>query len=213
MPAQRLTDDSISISKSDIVGCDADGESGFVRHVALSDNDQTGIKSDDTVTVNHMGPPLELNAEFQIHVHGCLKLTDDELKKIELFIDEYTEEQKAQSQRSMCDDYIIMPHTALSPDKSFRRFSCVGYVIEAYREAGIEILKRDTPPKVELSTLKIPYPILEKMKRKTKERFGLKGDGPWPVLLPGYVFHSLKRTPEEICKTPYEPQIGDEFFP
>jgi hypothetical protein len=44
------------------------------------------------------------------------------------------------------------------------------------------------------------------------DTLGLKGAGPWPVLLCGYLFHSLARTADEIREQPYSPTIDDRFF-
>ena len=41
----------------------------------------------------------------------------------------------------------------------------------------------------------------------------IPGDGPWPVVLAGYVLNSLNRDEDEIRSAPYNATAGDEFFP
>jgi hypothetical protein len=38
-----------------------------------------------------------------------------------------------------------------------------------------------------------------------RESFGLEGDGGWPVLLCGYLFHALDREADVIRREPYTP--------
>jgi hypothetical protein len=41
---------------------------------------------------------------------------------------------------------------------------------------------------------------------------GLRGPGPWPVMLCGYLFHAVKRDAAAIRRSPYTPRPGDEVF-
>ncbi|GAB4187107.1 MAG: hypothetical protein Kow00105_01680 [Phycisphaeraceae bacterium] len=164
-----------------------------------------------------MGPPLERNHNLEVHVYAYAKLDDDELKQIELFIDEHNNEQEAQKLREF-DSYIVHPHTKLSPDGSYRLFSCAGFVLEAYREAGIDLIDMTgVLPSVDLQILKVAYPEIQNSRSRLRisvlEKLGLRGNGPWPVLLPGYIFHSMARAEDVIRSTPYRPTIGDEEFP
>ena len=70
-------------------------------------------------------------------------------------------------------------------------------------------------PLVTLETLAIAYPDLSQALQSpnTRLRFGLTGDGPWPVVLPGYVLNSLTRSAPEIRQEAVVPISGDEFFP
>lgn len=89
MPAVRLSRGGTSIARSDVVGCDAATSAHFIRHIALSTSETEGLRPGDSVQVNHMGPPLERNGLLAVHVHGTAELDDDELRQIELFIDEH----------------------------------------------------------------------------------------------------------------------------
>jgi hypothetical protein len=90
-------------------------------------------------------------------------------------------------------------------------------VIEAYREARIDVLRTeiDSLPLVSLDTLKTQYPgharRLDRAQLRTE--FGIPGDGPWPVVLAGYVLNALDRPEAEIRSTPYRARVGDEFYP
>lgn len=223
MPAHRLTDGGSSIARSDIVGADAKGSKHLLRHISLAAKSYESVRSGDSIDVNHMGPPLERNCSSVVHAQGTAELNDDELNQIELFIDEHLNEQEAQARRKFAN-YIVHPHADYSPDQSFRRFSCAGYVVEAYAEAGINVidLKADLPS-IYLDTLFTVNEDLRRIERNPQlrqrsgapslEELGLEGDEPWPVLLPGYVFHSLARDAAEIRQVPYRAIEGDEKFP
>jgi len=225
MPAHRLTELGSAISRSDVVAFDAKGARHFLQHTALAARDYQSVKAGDDVSVNHMGPPLERDGQSVVDVSGTDELNDDELNQIDLFIDELHGEQQAQmqrkgSKRDMFPDYIVHPHTDYSPDGSFRRFSCTGYVVEAYAEAGIDLIDIGSVPPANLQTLTRAYPDLERLARlrrrdgvPSRQDLGLEGEWPWPVLLPGYLLHSLARDTDAIREESYFPIAGDECFP
>lgn len=228
MPAKRLTERGSAIGRSDVVASDTDGVPHFLRHAALAADGRHSVAAGDSVRVNHMGPPLERGKECRVDASGTAELNDDELNQIELFIDELHGEQQAQVQRRRTGgdsfpDYIVHPHTDYSPDGSFRRFSCAGFVLEAYRDAGIDLIDIDAVPEVDLQMIYRAYPELERLesdpqlrqraRMRSRQELGLNGDGPWPVLLPGYVLHSLARNTGAIRGGPYSPNAGDECFP
>jgi len=130
-------------------------------------------------------------------------------------------EYKAAQIGSSREQYVICPHVenVLRDDHTilYRRFSCVGFVLEAYRDAGISVLLTDLapPPLVGLDALKTQYPEFAKILDRPRERkkLGIPGDGPWPVVLAGYVLNALARPEREIRTTPYLARAGDEFFP
>src|SRR6185437_15528756 len=107
----------------------------------------------------------------------------------------------------------------LAPDGTIicQRFSCGGFVIEAYRFAGIDLLTTDAGslPPVGVELLRLAYPdqhrTLDNPRLRTS--LGLEGDGPWPIVLSGYLLHSLARAEAGIRSGPYHPQPGDEYFP
>jgi hypothetical protein len=68
---------------------------------------------------------------------------------------------------------------------------------------------------VPLEVLVRQYPELASLLQnpRVRETYGIPGDGPWPVVLAGYVMNALDRTGEEIRGTPHTAAAGDEFFP
>ena len=117
--------------------------------------------------------------------------------------------------------YVIAPPVdpVRAPDGTiiYHRFSCAGFVIESYREIEIDFLRTDADslPAVPLETLMRQYPDLVNLLQnpKVREAYGIPGEGPWPVVLSGYVINALDRTAEEIRRVPHTAQAGDEFFP
>lgn len=221
MPATRLSSQQVEIRRSDVVGQDG-GTAHFVGHVALAAENYSAVKVGTKVHVNHMGPPLERDGEVEVHTCGTAELDDDELNQIELFVDEHFNEQRAEIKRGY-DQYVIHPHAAYSDDMSFRRFSCAGYVLEAYADAGISLIDLIASlPDVDLGTLFMAYPSLERVENNSalrqrlglsRQDCGLNGDGPWPVLLPAYIFHSMERDVGAIRTQSYRVRKGDELFP
>jgi len=220
VPAQRLDQQSISISQFDVAGRDSATLSEFIRHVGLMPEIVASFAPGTLSRLLHMKPPLETEAEpGSVHVVGSVPPTIDETSAISLFYDEHRNEYAAQSASRLLQ-YAILP--SIQPDRATdgtvirTRFSCAGFVIGAYREAEIDLIDEDegTLPPVDLETLVRAYPDQESSLRnpKLRERMNLGGDGPWPVVLPGYVLKSLCRRFEEIKAVAYRPTPGDEFF-
>lgn len=224
MPASRLSSSPTPVVRSDAVGKDG-RVPRFVRHVALAAREYRSIVAGDTILVNHMNPPLMRNGDLAVHVVGSASLNDDELKSMELFLREHLQQREAESRRRYAR-YVVLPHADwLQEDDELpiRRFSCAGFVIEAYWEAGIQLIDLDGLPEVSLDDLFVVYPELERVEENptlreragalSREELGLRGGGPWPVVLPGYIFHALNRDPGEIRDEPYCPRRGDGSFP
>jgi len=220
MPAQRVGATAIAIRRLDVVGQDASSEPGFIGHLALAGEDRPSYEASTVLPVLHMRPPLERVSECRANCVGSAGLTADEKLQIGLFSDEVESEYHAAQVRNV-QQYVISPHVdeVRREDQSVvcRRFSCAGFVIEAYREARIDVLatRRDDLPVVSLDTLKTQYPgfagHLDHL--RLRDRLGIPGDGPWPVVLAGYVVNALNRPEAEIRATPYRAIVGDEFFP
>ena len=222
MPARgvRVGGLSLPVRMFDVVGVDAEADPGFTRHVALAGEGLEVGPAPVLLKLIHMKPPLRRDASASpIHSHGSAGLNVDETLQIGVFIDENESEMEAAKVRDRAkDQYVIDPH-ATGPDGTikYRRYSCAGFVIEAYRDAGIDLLTtaRSDLPAVNISTLQRQYPDLSDALNhpKFRERFGLKGEGPWNVVLAGYVLNSMARTEAEIRARSYTPSPGDEYFP
>ncbi len=220
MPAQRLGSHPTSVLKYDVVGMDSDAEAEFVSHVGLANEERDDIVSKATIALVHMGPPLAReHSRHPIQACGSADLKVGESRQIGVFVDEHLSEYEAESVRPE-QQYIILPHCRESDAScSVRRFNCAGFVIEAYRYAGIDLVATnlDSLPAISLETLSRAYPRIDRIlqrpnRREMFKKFGLEGDGPWPVVLAGYVLNALNRSVEDIRKGQYLPRSGDEYF-
>jgi hypothetical protein len=221
MPAQRLGGETIAIRRYDIAGLDSATTPEFIRHVGLAGEEREQFNETDKLVLVHMGPPLERGGStFPISCMGTVSLTVDETRQIDVFVDELELEYEAARLRKD-HQYVIAPHFREKQEKdgttTFRRFNCAGFVIEAYREAGIILLRTDPEslPSVPLEILTDQYPDVGQLLQnpRFRERNGIPGDGPWPVVLSSYVLNALARPEEEIRSRPHMAEVGDEFFP
>jgi len=218
LPSNRVTDPTVNIKQFDVVG--ADGKiARFVRHVGMSLI--TGPQNSNEVPVVDMAPPLKSSEKMKADVFGTADLTADEERKLKSFIDRHvSEHQSAQilNRTTLNEAYCIMPHCAPLREDDGRivrmRFSCSGFVYEAYRRARIELVDIKSLPLHNLDTIKLAYPDCANLLERPGvcHKLGLNGKGPWPVLLCGYLFHAMARDPESIRKDRYSVQAGDEFF-
>jgi hypothetical protein len=200
------------------LGFDARALVNFVAHLGLASEANTGFVTGAQIYITHMGPPLEYAAESERpQVLGTVPLTVDEELRIGMFIDERIGEHEAASVRAD-RQYVVRPHTRphLEADGTvlYWLFSCAGFVVEAYRAAGLDIISTDEDrlPLISLETICYAYPHARD-RATLRAQIGIPGDGPWQVLLAGHVLHALNQQSADIRLAPYEPQPGDEFFP
>jgi len=211
MPDIDLTQGPKNLSRYDVVGERAEGQTLFVKHAGLLDEESQSVKMGDEVRVLHMGPPLE-QGTIKVHVVGRVPLRNDEIKIISTWFEKIVDEYPRLPERQ----YVIHPPWKDEYDQNtgvrrYRRYSCVGFVLDSHSQVDIELLQIDkgSLPDVYPKTIKLTYglnpgPLLSE--------FGLEGDGPWKVVLAGYVLHALKRTTKQIRQEPYQAQEGDEQF-
>lgn len=222
MASFRIGQQFSDIRVYDTLGQDAKDVESFVGHIGLA----TG-----TVEVNEqqvvlakmveMCPPLIVPKPDEatdsdwdrIDVVGSIELTAAESKQVAIFIEETAKELDSIPKRHQ---YNVHPHflDRQGPD-TVRRYSCAGYVQQAYEYADIDLVDITAIPDVGLETILPAYSdSREELEHPRARRFvGLKGDGPWPVLLPGDIFHSMNRAPQDCRTAPYKPKVGDEYFP
>lgn len=224
MSTQRTSQYDGTVGVYDPLGQDSETAPYFIRHIGLSLR-AFEFKVGEVLHASliEMVPPLsvpnEADLESQesvaIDILANMDLTASEISRIKMFIDELVDEYLAASTTSHMQ-YTILPHFRdRNSDDSVRRYSCVGFVVEAYRDTDVELIDLPRLPDVELGLLVLAYPDQESHLRHPRLRAfcGLNGDGPWPVLMPGYVFHALNRPPQTWRQTPYVAQSGDERFP
>ena len=215
MPAVRLTPAALKFGRFDVMGFDAEAPPKFVRHVGLaSDAGETAVDG-PAVELLEMGPPLGKGIE-KPQCAGHVPLTVEEENRINLFVEEQVLEHQA-AQLRRWKGYIVHPH--VKPHEAddgtviYHLYSCAGFVVEAYRATEIDVVvtENENLPLISLKSLLPAYEGIENHPDLRAE-FGIPGDGPWPVLMPGYVLRALARPTEEIRNVPYQPLAGDELF-
>jgi hypothetical protein len=207
VPSYRVAGSTLALSIFDVVGQDG-AESGFIGHSGLAESE--GSQNAAKIPVLDMGPPLHGPGHpnhVQAHLVGSATLTDDEVQKIRTFIDRHASEHssflqfsKRQLINAAPQMYCVHPHAKPLCEDDGRyarmRFSCAGFVFEAYKKARINLLNSDALPMVDIAVVRLGYPDhirLMENGRVSREDLGLAGAGPWPVLLCGYLFHALNR--------------------
>jgi len=216
MPAQRLDNTPVPVPPSAVAGQDAEIATGLVHHLGFVADEVGTTSSGETIRVYHMGPPLENDGQMRTHCLGWTPLTPDELAGVWRWIDEVAEEYQAQHIADW-NQYTIHPHVCSVPSNGgavrHYRFSCAGFIIEAFREIGIDLLETDESklPAITYKQLTEIYPEAARRPHMF-HRFGLTGNGPWPIVLCGYVMHAFDRTEDEIRGSAYLPIAGDELF-
>jgi hypothetical protein len=157
---------------------------------------------------------------------GSAELTVDEEWKIKTFLDRQENEHAPIQElrgrallRAIPQMYCIFPHAVPLREADDRytrtRYSCAGLVIEAYCAARIVLLELASLPMVSMDLVRGAYPgevALMDRGAIVASALGLDGDGPWPIVLCGYLFHALGRDVTTLRESPYAPREGDWVF-
>ncbi len=168
------------------------------------------------VEVSHMRPPLRFD-RAPIHFVGSAELDEEERLLVKDFVDSQKRAVSALQLRQRIEQYVI--HSSpeeICSDDTLPRFSCATYVVGAYEQADIELLDGDIPFKTidDLKHLYTEPAILDVLDDPVhRDRIGIGVGTIWPIVLVGYLLHSLSRTPDQIRAKPYRPSVGDEIFP
>jgi len=211
----------------------------FVQHAAIL-AETTKLDGVSEASVFHMAPPPHAGIQtaslrgakktITPQLVGDLILTNDECEAIDDWLAGVESECASFTTLAPLQYYVIRPHmvTPLSEEgrRRPRRFSCSGFVIEAYREADIKLLELESIPRVRVETLRPAYEFffsLEERDSRTQEKFGFKGRedlgvddaDSWDVVLPGYLFHSTARATDENPRPPHPfvPEARHACFP
>ncbi|MCH8150102.1 MAG: hypothetical protein IH987_19335 [Planctomycetes bacterium] len=206
-------------SEFSVVGSFADNPEAFVSHAAML-KDFVELPAQAAVAVWHMGPPLvagerlsseasERAREIQAEIVGDIALSIPERNKMKNWIAKVDKQRRP---RPPFQQYVIQPpmkwERSEKGRKLYQRFSCAGFVIECFVAAGINLIDSASLPAVDEQLLSAAYPVLVRIEQTTPEaqaKFGFKGrgdlglvdEGPWPIVLAGYLFHSLQRASSE----------------
>lgn len=215
----------IVVRPLDVLGTEL---ASFLSHAMLCDEaaPRGDVCSRTLLSVAHMCPPIVANA-FRCDVVAGIILTEPEQRKIQRFVERFRKEMEANAKQleiGPCDPidappleprYLIHPERLPpTPDNPRWSFSCVGFVISAYQNGGITILSQRRPLKT-LDELKQLYPrrVAELDDPRKRVEFLPEGGDSWPVALVGYLFNAFNRSDIEVRQAPFEPQVGDEYFP
>jgi hypothetical protein len=215
MPTINFDQGPQTLSRYDVVGQRAEGQTRFVKHVGLLDEDNQSLKMGDEARVLHMGPPLEVGGTIKIHVAGRVPLTNDEIKIISTWFEKIKDEYP---RLPAWRQYVIHPPWKDRRDpnngsRRYRRYSCAGFVLDGHRQVNIELLDTDEDvlPAVDRQTIISAYPEAKRYSDLLLY-WGLKGNGSWKVVLAGYVMHALNRLTDQIRQGSYRAKEGDEQF-
>jgi hypothetical protein len=203
----------------DAVGIDSESSKWFIRHVGMSLEEVDFAEGKPLqLRMVDMGPPLVGPSESKpkaIDVVGGAALSADDASIVNTFICEQINEYESLNAAPQ-KQYVVHPHFVNGDGVvSARRYSCAGFVYECYLDVGITLVELESLPMIDEKTLTLAYPLLPRIlaSPQLREMVGLTDESPWPVLLPGYLFHSLNRTPDEIRRAPYQTHPGDKCFP
>ncbi len=230
MPATKLCEQATTVRRFDVLAI-APVESDQPLHVMLCSEkrDREDVTVESKLRVAHMGPPLGEKRAVKSHAVGNAGLTDDQRRQVETFVNERFEEVKqlrdlariAQEKWDSAKQYRIHPPvTKPSRDCNFWRFSCVGFVLAAYQDAGITLIG-DVKPRKRLDQLKVLYAHLPYAHDRLdnpafRADMGIGTGDDWPIVLAGYVMNALNRPTVQIYGPQtilYEPSEDDEYFP
>lgn len=234
MVAVLLSNVAIDVEQFAIIGTYPPNKPGatWVQHAALL---RVGckLKRGDSAHLCHMNPPLELGPRFphhypaydnpsEIHIVASISLTKDEIDAIDTRMAHLSTRTptlfagiKPLDQYVMCPPMRQTARDTNTGNRKFTQYSCVGFVLECYLGAKIDLLDWQSPdyPVTRLPELKDIYDFIV-ANDQVRQKIGLNGNGPWRVPLPGHLLHGLTRSSDEVRQKPYLPRATEEsYFP
>ena len=209
MPSVRVTAATITdVPRFAAIGTYA-GAAPLVRHVALA-AEPCAIRWPLHVRVTHMGPPLEEDAGVQADVVGHGNLTHREELDIDIWVQ--GELSRRPASEAHWAQYVAVPAQQERRDSdgslAYVRYSCAGFVLSAYRHVGIDLIDEAELPSRDLAALQEAFAV--GARPRLLRYLGMTGPGPWPVLMPGYIFHSLARP--GVRAAAYRPKSSDDSY-
>lgn len=192
---------------------------GTVTHVAILPESSIP-EAGEACVVWHCGPPV-VKSSYHFHIAGHLEsLTGTEASILRTVGPTIIREMEA-ADVSKKEQYVIRPpqHVEVDPITSrvkHQRYSCAGFVMACYQFADIELVDTDENhlPQVSFKILGEHNPYVHRLSESQRADFGIPGDGPWPIVLAGYVVRSFDRPDNEIRSAPYRvTAISDGDFP
>lgn len=231
MPILHLrTDTPQNCSKFSIVGHYA--TCPFVKHAAILKADTALLFGTDNIFVWHIGPPLvagtkttaaaaDKGRKTSIHIVGFVNLDADDIEGIETWLSDVDKEDRptGTSLTELLAQYRVSPPVywvlAENGTPLYRQFSCAGFVMDCYRAIAINLIDDshlENFPDVTMDQVVAAYGSAAR-REEFRKKFGIPGQGPWKIVLAGYLFHSLNRDNNVIRQTPYVPStIAEKDF-
>ncbi len=236
MATQVLSSSPLLAEKYSVVGKYAETDDGLIGHVAMiATKEPTDIYYGDSVEVWQMGPPLIADARVQrvarngtqceAHVLGSVDWPENAFKRMRNWRRDLAGRIPFKTKRHI-EYYIIHPailkgKISSSDIQKRTRFSCAGFVLACYRVGLLDekhimddnaVIKtgEDVLPKVDIEYICKAYPFIAKRIKNPEFRkdMGLSGDGPWPILLAGYILRAMEQG--DLQARPYQPANKEE---
>jgi hypothetical protein len=150
-----------------------------------------------------------LDPQCEVHVVGWLDLSADERAGITDWLADYDYYYQPTNLFAKWDLYTasLDPQHRWHNDEQgrrlFRRFNCATFVMSAYEEgARVPLLDWDLNrlPEVNLDAIANVFgnPV---RRTETRNKINLGGNGPWRIVLGGYLLHALNRPDQNIRET------------
>lgn len=173
-----------------------------VHHVGLLATEiPLTLQMTQLADVYDMGRDGPAHAKMRVDLMGCLShLDDDTQKEMRLWARNFTH-------RGADIRYHVRPASmtkasdTLDGPPTYWKFSCAGFVERCYRDVGgIQlVVDEECLPLVELDMLKRIWPDEFNNPRlnnpivqtRVLRSYGLEDNGPWPILMPAYLFHAI----------------------
>lgn len=202
-------------------------DNGAVDHVGLLVQSRD-LEPAGQVQVFDVGPPIRVGQRdergvpitqlMKADVVGWADLDDEQRRGIEAVIQDIQTRlpSKPLNAFERMAQYVAVPAfrrvvAELPGREGGFRFSCAGLVFYCYqRGAALDLVDIANIPPISFEMLKSIWPHVGALRPAHRIAIGLEGPGPWPVLLPGYLFHSLARP---SLDEPYVPSPEDRAFP
>jgi hypothetical protein len=183
-----------------------------IRHVALL-ADAGEVACGAQVRAHDMAgaggvrlPGDDVVADVGAWLDGEDALTASESDGIDLWLADVRTQVEAGALRNWMA-YIVLPavkRDEVSGRVVYKRFSCAGFVAEAYGEgAGVRLVDESDLPQAELPLIESVWGQFHPRQRAFA---GLVGDGAWRILLPGYLLHAMR---VRRARLPFRPALAD----
>lgn len=216
MPFNSKLSQSKPAPKLALVGATDRSSPPVFRHVGLL-CEALDVTHGMKVEVYDWAPPLRAPGRMQVDAIGWIDLSVDEVYGVELWLAEVesyeplattTAPNDKRYTVSSADTHELDPVTGRV---RWRRFSCATFVERAYAEgAGRRLVVDESEfPEVGRETLERIWGRIAQRLTDDRAAIGIEGEGPWRVLLPGYL---LSATRDGVV-LPYRPSVNDLYCP